>query len=255
MLEVEEHMAVCGACAGERAVTSAVKNEVKRQLVAAPAPGHLRARVLRAMDGVEADQDEQQSHGHMGVTLMAVAASVLLVLGSIVGTDSGHGGQMAGMTPRALDIVRDVVNRHNDQLPTEISTQVPEQATGWFRGKLSFRAQPVEFAEPSVRFVGGRISQVGENQAAKLYYAAGDHRLTVVMFKASPSMLEALRSERERQREAGRLLRVGGREITYHTLQGYTVPILEQDGIVYAFAGDFDQQKLLHLVGKARIPH
>jgi anti-sigma factor (TIGR02949 family) len=255
MLEVEAHLSACAPCADELRLAAALKGEIKRQHVAACAPAHLRARVLAAMEGVEVEHEERQGRGYVGVTVLAVAASVVLVLGSVVGTDSGHGEQMAGMTPRALDIVRDVVSRHKDELPTEIATEVPEQATGWFRGKLSFRARPVEFAEPSVHFLGGRISQVGEQQAAKLYYAVGNSRLTVVMFKASPSMLQALRSERESKRQGGGLVRVGEREVTYHTLQGYTVPILEQSGIVYAFAGDLDQQSLLHLVGKARIPH
>jgi hypothetical protein len=32
------------------------------------------------------------------------------------------------------------------------------------------------------------------------------------------------------------------------------VPVLEHDGITYAFTGDLDQRKLLQLVASARLP-
>jgi hypothetical protein len=48
---------------------------------------------------------------------------------------------------------------------------------------------------------------------------------------------------------------MSGREVQYRTLQGYTVPILQDNGIVYAFTGDLDQGNLLHLAATARFPH
>jgi len=255
MLDVEEHLSGCPVCAEERAVVAALKHEIHRQLRAPAAPPHLRARVLDALTGVQVEHEERHGASHTWMTVAAVAASVLLVLGSVFGTDSGHIEMADATGPGALDIVRDVVSRHKDELPSEISTQVPEQATSWFRDKLSFRARPVDFAEPSVHFVGGRISQVGDHQAAKLSYAVGGSRLTLVMFKAPTQLMNVLSSEAELTRLGAHHVRMGNRELTYHTLQGYTVPIIQQSGIVYAFAGDLDQSNLLRLVAKARIPY
>jgi hypothetical protein len=36
--------------------------------------------------------------------------------------------------------------------------------------------------------------------------------------------------------------------------EDYTVPVFEHDGVVYAFTGDLDQQRLLKLVASARLP-
>jgi hypothetical protein len=253
MLEVEQHLLTCAACAEDHAFLRALKGELKEQLaVPAPAPGHLRLRVSDALAAVRVDEDERQP-GHVWMTVAAVAASVLLVLGSVLGTDAGR-VETAGMAP-ALDIVRDVVDRHKDELPTEISTQIPEQATSWFRDKVGFRVRSVEFGEPSVHFLGARVSQVGPHQAAKLYYSVGDSRLTIVAFKPDGSLAHALSADGELGRRGAHHVHVGDRDVTYQTLQGYTVPIMEQNGIVYAFTGDLDQKSLLRLVATARIPY
>jgi hypothetical protein len=151
--------------------------------------------------------------------------------------------------------MREVVDRHKDHLPVEISTPVPEQATSWFRDKVGFRVRGVEFSEPLVHFEGARMAQVGNNQAARLYYRVGDSQLTVVMFKPSASLEQMLSSEQELNDAGLKRVRVSGREVPYRTLHGYTVPILQDNGIVYAFTGDLDERKLLQLVATARFPH
>ena len=190
------------------------------------------------------DSVEVRPISHVWWTLGAVAASVVLVLGSTVGTDRPYASARLG---NPLDVVREVVDRHKDRLPAEISTPVPEQATSWFRDKMGFRVGTVEFAEPKVHFRGARMSQVGSHQAAKLYYSVGDSQLTLVMFKLS--------SQRDLELSGLQRVRMSGREVPYRTLQGYTVPILQDNGIVYAFTGDLDQGNLLHLVATARIHH
>jgi len=250
MLEVEQHLGGCGGCEVARNCLAQLKHEVRARLHAAAAPGSLRERVQSALRGVEI----RESGNHTTAVVLSVAASVLLVVGSLVGTDTSIYGTQAGMvTP--FDIARDVVDRHKDELPAEISTVEPERATSWFRDKVGFRVRSVEFAEPKVHFVGARMSQVGTQQAAKLYYNIDDSRLTLVMFKAPAPLSEVLSAGRGLERFGVHRARVAGRDVTYHTLQGYTVPMLQDNGIVYAFAGDLDQTSLLRLVANARITH
>lgn len=250
MLEVEQHLGACSDCELARSCITALRREVRARLVAPPAPAQLRARVTRALAAIEIQDASAPSHTWSIV--LSVAASVLLVAGSLVGTDRKI--ESAGIvTP--LDIVKDVVDRHKDELPAEIATKEPQRATSWFRDKVGFRVRSVEFAEPKVHFTGARMSQVGAQQAAKLYYNVDESRLTLVMFKAPPPLTEALSNSRGLERFGAHRVRVGGRDVTYHTLQGYTVPMLQDHGIVYAFAGDLDQGSLLHLVATARIPH
>jgi hypothetical protein len=102
---------------------------------------------------------------------------------------------------------------------------------------------------------GARISQVGSNQAARLYYSVGDSQLTLVMFKPSPSLEQALRTESQLEHAGGKRVRMSGREVPYRTLQGYTVPLVQDNGIVYAFTSDLDERMLLQLVATAHFPH
>jgi hypothetical protein len=113
----------------------------------------------------------------------------------------------------------------------------------------------VVFSEPSVHLEGARISQVGTNQAARLYYSVGDSQLTLVMFKPSPSLEQVLRSGTQLEHAGGKRVRMSGREVPYRTLQGYTVPLVQDNGIVYAFTSDLDERMLLQLVATAHFPH
>jgi hypothetical protein len=248
MLEVEQHLGACSDCASEQLFLGAVKRELRLQLVVPPAPVMLRARVVRALSDVPMpltiDSGEARPASHVWWTMGAVAASLVLVLGSTVGTDRPYAAARLG---NPLDVVREVVDRHKDRLPAEISTPVPEQATSWFRDKMGFRVGTVEFAEPKVHFRGARMSQVGSYQAARLYYSVGDSQLTLVMFK--------LASQHDLDLPGLQRAHMSGREVPYRTLQGYTVPILQDNGIVYAFTGDLDQGNLLRLVATARIHH
>jgi anti-sigma factor RsiW len=252
-LELEGHLTHCAPCALQWRFLGAVKSELCRQLAPVRAPAYLRLHVEQALSAVPHDADEYPT-SHAWMTFLAVAAAVLLVTGALVGTDrSASDSRLAATNP--LDVVREVIDRHKDRLPAEISTPVPEKATSWFRDKVGFRVRSVEFSEPSVHLEGARMSQVGNNQAAKLYYRVGDSQLTVVMFKASPSLEEVLRSDAQLQHLGVQRMRLSGREVPYRTLQGYTVPIVQDNGIVYAFTGDLDQQSLLQLVATARFPH
>jgi hypothetical protein len=199
-----------------------------------------------------ADLQDGANTGHTWTIVASVAASVLMVAGSLVGTDRRID---TAQLVSPLDIVKDVVDRHKDELPAEIATKEPQRATSWFRDKVGFRVRSVEFAEPKVHFAGARMSQVGTQQAAKLYYSVDDSRLTLVMFKAPPPLTDVFSGGRGFERFGGHRVRVGGPDVTYHTLQGYTVPMLQDNGIVYAFAGDLDRGSLLKLVANARIPH
>jgi hypothetical protein len=253
-LELEAHLVCCDPCAVQRTFLGSLKSELHRQLAPAPAPEHLRARVELALAAVPlslAGNDEARPNSHVWAIGLSVAASVLLVTGALVNTDRGpRSAAYVAASSNPLDVVREVVDRHKDHLPVEISTPVPEQATSWFRDKVGFRVRGVEFTEPRVVFEGARMAQVGSNLAARLYYRVGDSQLTVVMFKPSHPLDQVLSADSGIQK-----MRVSGREVPYRKLQGYTVPILQEDGVVYAFTGDLDERMLLQLVATARFPH
>lgn len=250
-LELEAHLVGCGSCALQRTFVGSLKSEIHRQLAPVSAPAHLRARIEEALATVPIETEaEARPNSHVWAIALSVAASVLLVTGSLINTDRGPSSPYVTAASNPLDVVREVVDRHKDHLPVEISTPVPEQATSWFRDKVGFRVRGVEFTEPRVHFEGARMAQVGNNLAARLYYRVGDSQLTVVMFKPTHPIDQVLSSDNGVMK-----MRVSGREVPYRKLQGYTVPIVQEDGIVYAFTGDLDERMLLQLVATARFPH
>jgi len=97
--------------------------------------------------------------------------------------------------------------------------------------------------EPHVRLVGARVSYVDNSRAAKLVYSIGDSRITLIAFRPKEDL----------SRMGGRHERIGKREVVYQTIRGYTVPIIQHNGIAYAFTGDLDRQKMLKLVASAQI--
>ena len=85
-------------------------------------------------------------------------------------------------------------------------------------------------------------------------FRVGDVRLTSVVFQAQPSLHQVLSDAHAAQRWGARRERIGSRVLTYRNVQGYTVPFIEHDGVVYAFTGDLEQNRLLKLVADAQLP-
>jgi anti-sigma factor RsiW len=256
VIEFEQHLDACGDCRNELALTRLLQRGMS-ELAGTAAPPFLKQKVTRALDEVEVSQSGGSGRGRgLWTGGLMVAASAALALGAAVRSDSNarssHETLAAVDTP--LGVLGDIVARHVDQLPVDISAQNPEQVTSWSRGKVGFRVRSVEFPEAQVHLLGARVSHVGAQQAVKLYYSVGDSPLTTVVFQAPPSLENVLHDDHLMARSGGHRERFGSRVVTYHNVHGYTVPILEHDGIAYAFTGDLDQHRLLQLVASARLP-
>ncbi len=257
----ERHLEGCSDCRDELALTRVLKQSVKREFQAPGAPDWLRARICQELDGVSLKerQDDTRRSPSMQLSLWAVAAGVLLAFGSSLFSHDINGMSDPSLMPAAvsglqLPVFSEIVNRHTDALPAEAGTEAPEKAASWFRDKVGFRVQSVQFDEPKVRFAGARVSHVGSGPAAKFYYDVGDSRLTLVVFKAPAPLREVLQRDGSSARSGLQRARVGGRVLNYTIEHGYTVPLIQRDGIVYAFTGDMDHQALMRLVATAKLP-
>ena len=254
VLELDRHFDGCADCRCELEV----RGLLKRAVASTPspvAPRALRLRVERALDAAGHGASPVVGGGRW-TTALSVAAAFALAAGAWVRTDQPGGMQTAGLTADVppIGVVGDIVARHVDQLPADITPDRPEQVTTWSRDKVAFRVRSVEWAEPSVRLLGARISHIGDRQAVKLYYGVGESRLTTVVFQPTPSLHQVLSDDSAAQRLGVLRERFGSRVLSYQSVRGYTVPMIEHDGVVYAFTGDLDQRQLLRLVGGARLP-
>jgi len=254
MIEFEQHLDACGDCRNEVTLARAVQRGVQ-ELVAPAAPVALRQRVLSSLDERGGERGLFKPGVLKGV--LTSAAAMALVAGAVVRTDGGGSGSSPGTRAGIVDmppLLGDIVARHTDELPADIAAERPEQVANWSRGKVGFRVRSVEFSEPRVQLVGARVSNVRDQQAVKLYYRVGDSRLTSVIFQSRPSLHEALTDAQLAPSWGARRERIGSRMVTYRNVQGYTVPMIEHDGVVYASTGDLDQRHLLQLVANARLP-
>jgi anti-sigma factor RsiW len=256
VIELEQHLDVCGECRTELAMARLLQRGVST-LSGPPAPASLKRRVEQALHEAAA-ADVGRSGGRVPWTsALMVAASLALAAGAALrsggASQSGH-EIFAAAEAAPFGVLGDIVARHVDQLPADIAAERPEQVTSWSRGKVGFRVRSVEFAEPQVHLRGARVSHVGAQQAIKLYYSVGESSLTTVVFQAPPSLANVLHDEHLMARFGGHRERFGTRVVTYQNVHGYTVPIFEHDGIAYAFTGDLDQRHLLQLVASARLP-
>jgi anti-sigma factor RsiW len=253
VIDFERHLESCSCCRNELTMGRMLQQGL-RDLPRAEAPAALRKRVLRSLDSAEAADEPSTSRRGAWTAVLSVAAMVALAAGITVQSDSPAGSSGPLLAADAMGLFGDIVARHTDQLPADIPAEPPEQVTNWFRGKVGFRVRSVEFAEPQVHFVGARVSHIRDRQAASFYYTLGGNRLTTVVFEASPTLKRALNDGDLLRQSGAHRERIGSRLVTYHNVQGYTVPMVEHDGIVYAFTGDLDQRRLLRLVGSARLP-
>lgn len=235
-IDVEQHLGDCMDCRRQVGAQRNVKLQVASALRDVTAPDALRQRVALGLD-------QASGHGrqHVGPTVLLTAAAAVVLLGASWVQRPSHVTQ-ASVTGGALPIFRDVVQKHSHPLPTEIAADRPEQIAPWFRGKVAFQVHPVGFKGPRVRFLGARIDHVRDQSAATLYYDIDGHRVTAVVFEATPDMYEGV----ER-------MTLGTHDVYFGNVHGYAVPMIRQGNLAYAFTGDLDQRNLLRVVSSAEL--
>lgn len=246
-IELENHLEGCSECLAEATLAQGLKAGIRSQMAAVEAPVALRGRIERALDGVTPGAERGGTANSLST--LALAAAALLVVGVFGVTDDRAGSALTAGSGMQLPVLQEVVQRHKDELPVDVEVREPERATTWFRSRLGFRVRPV-LNQPDAELVGARISYVASQQAAKLYYRVGDSRVTAVVFRATPDMRRVLGPGAAGVRQ----VTVGGRKVAYQNIQGYTVPVFEDGGLVYAFTGDLDESRLLRLAASAKLP-
>lgn len=245
LLELDAHLESCSECRDELAVRHALKNGVREAMAGVRAPASLRRRIERGLDAEDAGRPGATKYDR--VAALAVAALVMLGLGGGLRSDGREARQVqAGIDVGAFDVLRDIVERHNSPLPAEAGTEQPDRARTWFKNN-GMQLGPVELSGPEVQYLGARVSHIGYQPAAKLYYSVGGHRVTLVAFRAPPNAQGLITPSTPR-------VRVGNRQVAYHDVHGYTVPVFQRGGITYAFTGDLDRDRMLKLVANARLP-
>ncbi len=161
----------------------------------------------------------------------------------------GRIGSGSGVEPGAFvstaskgwpSLLRRVVHAHSMDVPVDVPGEHPEKVAGFFRGKVEFPVRLAHFRGTNARFLGARLTEVGDRQGATLYYDVAGRRVTVLVFA----------NDRVQGAPRGRV-EVGGREIRFGEAGGYTVPVYQNGAVSYAFTGDMDREGLLRLAASS----
>lgn len=270
-IEFEQHLASCGPCRVQLSFARSMKAQVREACGGVKAPPSLADRLQKALDAEDARQEGARDDspvgastetgpplGIGGIRLLPVkakyavpAAAAAALLAFLAANEGGNpvaataednsGGWFQGAAAHTGSLFEEVVRRHSIEHPAEV-VGPPTQVASWFRGKLEFPVRPVRFSSPDVQLVGARLSNVQDRDAAAFYYDVRGRRVTVMVFEPPEPVDEiAVRTS------------YGGRGIYYGQAHGYTVPVVQYEGLTYAFTGDLDSRALLRLAASARM--
>jgi len=232
-LDLERHLSECASCAdlarGERAFVGRLRDVLRADRAAAPPA--LSVRIDRALDQVDGGARVTPLRRILAWSVPAAAAAVALVAWWAQVPDGQLGAQM---------LVGEAVARHQRELPIEVRGPDPEQVRSWFRGKLDLPVRPPTLGQPRTQLVGGRLSHLGQRQAAYLMYDVGGSKISVFIFDP-----QDLATERMRHRS------VRGRDVWVGAEHGYNVALVRSGGLGYAFASDLDEARMLDLISAA----
>ncbi len=235
-IEVDRHLVDCSACGARLALARALREQLRAGVPPGRgAPDALRARVSAALREERAPTWSRLEGSWRATAAAAMVALVVFGVGGAIETEGV--AVQASFAP----IFDDVVRAHARDAPAEIESQ--EQIPAYFASRVGFRVKPVDFADPSVRFVGARDSQVGGRQSAMLQYEVHGRRMTVVVFRP-PSHGAWLGEPRDTD---------GGRVVRVVRVHGHVVPVVEHDGLVYAVVSDLDADDRVELAAHASL--
>jgi anti-sigma factor RsiW len=213
-MDVEAHLAVCGACAKqvevERHQLTVLQTMVRQ---ASPkAPASLRQSVFSNIR-----QDERRRQRTALARWGAAAAGVAFV---VVAANHQYRAWQFGLYEQ------DAALRHSRQFPLEILQPRAEAIEAWFGGKLDHRVNVPRF--PNATAAGARILQVRDKPAAYIRY---DSPRPMGLFVYGDDHEVAV-----------------GAEPTTGSSHGYNVVSWREGDVVYQLVTDLDEADLRELV-------
>jgi anti-sigma factor (TIGR02949 family) len=230
-LEVEGHLEECPRCKQLVEFEWWFKHQIRTSVGSVQAPADLSGRVRSSLARAER-YDRVRYALPRGGALAALAAGVVLAI--YLPSWLAPAPQPRAPGRAVFDYVAE---RHAHRLPPEITGGDEARVGTWFQDKVDFAVRPPRFRNEPVQLVGGRISNVGDRQAAHLFYEHNGRPLTVVVFQDADIPLGGTQP-----------VQVGSHVVHFGQSRGYNVAVWNQGGVSYAVSSDLDQPDMFRLV-------
>jgi len=233
-IEVDAHVAECGACRQTAEELKAFKAFLRRHAGQVKAPDHLRERVSKAL--ADADRGPTVSGRH----LLALAAAILLAFVVPNFFQSSITEPLDTYSESLTPILDASVDFHRRDLPVEVAGD-HETIRQWFRDKVDFPVRLPEFdVEQNLSVVGARLSHVESYSAAHVVYQVGAAKVSVMLFPDDGQLDVPSRKEE----------RVGS-DYFRDNRSGYNVAVFRDNGVTYAITTDMPERSFERLVSTA----
>ena len=176
VVELDEHVSGCPACARQGAALRALSEAAREQLTRFEPPPGLEKRLARAI------RPHRSRRALIGVaTAAAAAVAVLAVL------------------PRRDALLPEVVAAHARSLQPghafDVASTDQHTVKPWFEGRVGFAVPVQDFASEGFTLVGGRLDYLDGRPAAALVYRHGQHVLNLFVLDRAGARDAAVRRE------------------------------------------------------------
>jgi anti-sigma factor RsiW len=222
ILELEEHIHDCSACALEWRNAQALKKALKQDALYFTAPKELRRKVKAELYSQFATKSRWNfwNWNWLTATTTSVATACLALL--LIVTLTRPSAQQQLTQEIVSSHIRSLMASHiMDVASTDQHTVKP-----WFAGKLDFSPPVKDLAAQGFSLIGGRLDYLGGRSVAALVYQHNKHFINVFIWPVA----NAGASEQE----------------SYH---GYNIVSFDAGGFQYYLVSDMDEPGLTQLAG------
>lgn len=236
-LRIQAHLVFCELCRQVVASEVKLRNLIEADTFEDFAPGSLRERIVEqareqpAGGVVRALRPSAASHRRFVTGLLTGVGAAAAILGFMFLLLMGGPGDTPPLAAEVL-AKHGMYSRAPELL--QIASSQPTELARWFRERVHFPLKLPLLARPGDRLIGGRLSSVGDSQAAYLIYARDGRRLSLFIFKVLPGLPRP-----------GMAKQVEGLPFYTATLQNRAVVWWEDGEVYYAVTGDGEVEDLI----------
>lgn len=222
-LLVEVHVAACEGCQKELQQEGELRVALRQAAKRVVAPESLRRRI-----NAEIAASEKRPSGFRRMVPLAAAAALLIALA---------GGQMFDNTGDELSTV---TARHARNLPMDVSGADWQSVQSYLNTRLPFSVRQPEVGDSqSAALVGGRITQVGNQEAAYLRYRLPRGHISIFVYQDQDGNAS----------EVAPGYRMGRHEVMMRQMKGLNIARWREGGLVYSVVSELPERELQAFFG------